>query len=69
MAHIMRTGQQKDNFYVKARSAIQDTVAMFYVVKNIASNTQIEFYLPSLVEMIGDLVDAERCAIYLYDRA
>lgn len=69
MAHIMRAGAQKDNFYVKTRSAIQDTVALFYVVKNIASNTQLEFYLPSLVEMMSDLVDAERCAMYLYDRA
>jgi hypothetical protein len=38
-------------------------------VRNIASNTQLEFYLPSLVEMMSDLVDAERCAVYLYDRA
>jgi hypothetical protein len=31
-------------------------------------NNQTEFYLPRLVEMISDLIDVERCSIFLYDR-
>ena len=27
----------------------------------------MEFYLPRLVEMLSDLLDVERCSIFLYD--
>jgi len=27
----------------------------------------LEFYLPRLVEMLSDLLDVERCSIFLYD--
>lgn len=60
---------QKDNFYVKTRGCVQDTLALYYVVKNIANcSSQMDFYLPSLVEMLSDMIDCERCSIYLYDR-
>ena len=39
MAQVMRNGSQKDNFYIKTRNCIQDTITLFYIVKNIASNT------------------------------
>jgi hypothetical protein len=69
MAQLMKNGgPQKDNFYIKTRSAIQDTVALYYVMRQIASNNQLEFYLPSFVEMVSDLVDSDRCTVYLYDR-
>lgn len=70
MAQLMKTGggQQKDNFYIKTRMAIQDTVALYYVMRQIGTSSQLEFYLPSLVEMVSDLLDCERCAVYLYDR-
>lgn len=29
----------------------------------------MEFYLPSLVEMLSDMLECERCSLYLYDRA
>jgi hypothetical protein len=38
-------------------------------MKNIASNNCIEYYLPRLVEMISDLLEVERCSIFLYDRS
>ena len=49
------------------RQAIQDTLALFFVARNISFNNSLEFYLPRLVEMISDLLDVERCSIFLYD--
>lgn len=69
MAQLMRQGEQRDNFYIKSRAAIQDTVALHYVLRAVQASQQLDFYLPSLVEMVGDLLDCERCSIYLYDRA
>lgn len=66
---VLMKSMQKDNFYVKTRMAVQDTVALFYVVRCLASNFQIDFYLPCLVEMLSDLLDCERCSLYLFDRA
>ena len=68
MASLMGNGSNKDNFFLRTRVAIQDTVSLFYIVKNISSNNGLEFYLPRLVEMISDLIDVERCSIFLYDR-
>ena len=64
----MGNGQSKDNFFLRSRVAIQDTITLFYIIKNVSSNNGLDFYLPRLVEMISDLVDAERCSIFLYDR-
>lgn len=69
MAHIMRNSSQKDNFYIKTRTCLQDTFSLFYVLKNIAANIQLDFYLPCLVDMLSDLSDADRCSLYLYDRS
>jgi hypothetical protein len=64
----MRNNQLKDNFYIKTRMAIQDTVALFYVIKNIERNEKIDFYLPCLVEMLREILDSERSSIFLFDR-
>ena len=40
---------------------------MFFVTRNIQINNSLEFYLPRLVEMLSDLLDVERCSIFLYD--
>lgn len=68
MAQIMGNASSKDNFFLKTRLALQDTLTLFYIAKNIGQNNSVEFYLPRLVEMIADLLDIERCSIYLYDR-
>lgn len=68
MASLMGNGPNKDNFYVRARGALQDSLGLYFVTKNIAINNSIEFYLPRLVEMISDLLEVERCSIYLYDK-
>mgnify|MGYP000433278557 CR=1 FL=1 len=57
----------KDNFFLKTRSALQDTMTLFYITRNICFNNNIEFYLPRLVEMLSDLLEVERCSIFLYD--
>lgn len=67
MAQVLGNGQTKDNFFLLTRQAIQDTLALFYVAKNISFNNQLEFYLPRLVEILSDLLDVERCSIFLYD--
>jgi hypothetical protein len=67
MAQVLGNGKTKDNFFLQTRQAIQDTLALFYVSKNISLNNQLEFYLPRLVEMLSDLLDVERCSIFLYD--
>lgn len=36
-------------------------------MRNISFNNSLEFYLPRLVEMLSDLLDVERCSIFLYD--
>merc|ERR1740117_2247237 len=69
MAQSLGTGQTKDNFFLRTRQAIQDTLTLFYIVRNIAFNNSIEYYLPRLVEMLSDLLDVERCSIFLYDGA
>ncbi|CDW76346.1 pas pac sensor protein [Stylonychia lemnae] len=68
MAQLMGNATSKDNFFLKTRLALQDTLTLFYIAKNIGQNSSVEFYLPRLVEMIADLLDIERCSIYLYDR-
>lgn len=68
MATIMNDPLIKDNFFLKTRMAIQDTLSLFYVMKNVATNTNVEFYLPRLVEMISDLLDVQRCSIFLHDK-
>jgi hypothetical protein len=67
MAQMMGNGSAKDNFFLKTRSALQDTMTLFFITKNIAFNNNIEFYLPRLVEMLSDLLEVERCSIFLYD--
>lgn len=57
----------KDNFFLKTRAAIQDSLTLFFITKNISFNNSIEFYLPRLVELIQDLLEVERCSIFLYD--
>ena len=42
-------------------------MTLFFITKNIAFNNNIEFYLPRLVEMLSDLLEVERCSIFLYD--
>lgn len=37
------------------------------MTRNIQINNSLEYYLPRLVEMLSDLLDVERCSIYLYD--
>ena len=64
---MLGTGQTKDNFFLQTRQAIQDTLALFYITRNISFNNSLEFYLPRLVEMLSDLLDVERCSIFLYD--
>jgi len=63
----MGNGMLKDNFFLKTRIALQDTLSLFFIVKNISFNNNIEFYLPRLVELISDLLEVERCSIFLYD--
>lgn len=63
----MTTTHIKDNFFLKTRAALQDTLTLFFIVKNISFNNSIEFYLPRLVELISDLIEVERCSIFLYD--
>ena len=46
---------------------MQDTLSLFYITRNISFNNSLEFYLPRLVEMLSDLLDVERCSIFLYD--
>jgi hypothetical protein len=67
MAQVLGNGNQKDNFFLRTRQAIQDTISLFFITRNIAINNSIEYYLPRLVEMLSDLLDVERCSIYLYD--
>jgi hypothetical protein len=69
MAQIMGDPQTKDNFFLKTRMALQDTLSLFFIAKNIAANNSTEYYLPRLVEMISGCLDVERCSIFLYDRA
>jgi len=40
---------------------------LFFVTKNISFNNNIEFYLPRLVELLSDLLEVDRCSIFLYD--
>ena len=67
MAQMMGNGSTKDNFFLKTRSALQDTMTLFFITRNICFNNNIEFYLPRLVEMLSDLLEVERCSIFLYD--
>ncbi len=67
MAQIMGNQGLKDNFFLKTRVALQDTLSLFFIVKNISMNNHIEFYLPRLVELMADLLEVERCSIFLYD--
>lgn len=64
---MMTNTSVKDNFFLKTRSALQDTLTLFFITKNISFNNQIEFYLPRLVELLSDLVEVERASIFLYD--
>ena len=64
---MMGTGSIKDNFFLKTRAALQDTLSLFFITKNISFKNNIEFYLPRLVEMLSDLLEVERCSIFLYD--
>jgi hypothetical protein len=67
MAQVLGSGQTKDNFFLQTRQAIQDTLGLFYITRNISFNNALEFYLPRLVEMLSDLLDVERCSVFLYD--
>jgi len=40
---------------------------MITFMANISFNNNIEFYLPRLVEMVSDLIEVERCSVFLYD--
>lgn len=42
-------------------------MTLYFITRNISFNNNIEFYLPRLVEMISDLLEVERCSIFLYD--
>jgi len=42
-------------------------MTLFFITRNICFNNNIEFYLPRLVEMLSDLLEVERCSIFLYD--
>ena len=64
---MLGSGQTKDNFFLQTRQAIQDTIGLFFVTRNISFNNSLEFYLPRMVEMVSDLLDVERCSIFLYD--
>ena len=67
MAQVLGNGQTKDSFFLMTRQAIQDTLGLFFIARNIAFNNSLEFYLPRLVEMFSDLIDVERCSIFLYN--
>ena len=38
MAQLMGNGKIKDNFFLKSRIAIQDTISLHYIVKSIGKN-------------------------------
>ncbi len=67
MAQVLGNGQTKDSFFLLTRQAIQDTLGLFFVTRNIQINNSLEFYLPRLVEMLSALLDVARCSIFLYD--
>lgn len=67
MAQLMNSHTLKENFFLKTRSALQDTLTLFFITKNIGFNNSIEFYLPRLVELLSDLIEVERCSLFLYD--
>jgi len=67
MAQMMGQGAMKDNFFLQTRAAMQDTLTLFFVTKNISFNNNIEFYLPRLVELLSDLLEVDRCSVFLYD--
>jgi hypothetical protein len=67
MAQVLGNGKTKDSFFLLTRQAIQDTLGLFFITRNISMNNSLEFYLPRLVEMLSDLLDVERCSIFLYD--
>jgi len=52
---------------LKIRLAMQDSLTLFYIARNISFNNSIEFYLPRLIEMLSDLLEVERCSLFLYD--
>ena len=54
MAQVLGNGQPKDSFFLMTRQAIQDTLGLFFIARNIAFNNSLEFYLPRLVEMFSD---------------
>ncbi len=66
MAQVLGNGKTKDIFFLMARRAThQDTLGLFFIARNIASNNSLEFYFPRLVDMISGLLDVERCSIFL----
>jgi len=46
---------------------VDNVRAILETTKNISFNNNIEFYLPRLVEMVSDLIEVERCSVFLYD--
>ena len=61
--------QSREAFIAKTRVALLETLTVYVISKNISQNNDIEFYLPRLVECMATMLECERCAIYLYDRA
>lgn len=67
MAQLMGNGHLKDNFFLKTRTALQESLTLYFTTKNISQNNGIEFYLPRMVELLSDLLEVERCSVFLYD--
>ena len=46
----------KQNFLHKTRTMLFDTITLFFLVRNVANNNQMEIYLPRMIEMLASLL-------------
>jgi len=58
----------KEVFIHKSKTILYECMAAFISIRNIQFNHDIDNFLPKMIELLSEIVESERCTLYMYDK-
>ncbi len=62
------SANDRDSFADKLSDVLRKTAALLEVARRVSDTLQLDTLLPRMVGLVAELVGADRCTIFLYDR-
>ena len=62
------SASDRDSFTDKLADILRKTAALLEVARRVSDSLSLDVLLPRMVELVSEMLAAERCTIFLYDR-